>query len=73
MTVTFILEPIVGKDDIEYGYLKRSPASDKYEIFFTKEKTEKKRSLCRTSASTAKEHENDVDDSGTAKLHFFTQ
>ncbi|XP_060597737.1 uncharacterized protein LOC132751574 isoform X2 [Ruditapes philippinarum] len=64
------IEPIVGNVHLEYGYLKRSDASDRYEIQFTSSIQEQKKSLCKGDIQTPKEQQqtNDGDDSGTAAI-----
>ncbi|XP_060569427.1 uncharacterized protein LOC132727857 [Ruditapes philippinarum] len=63
-------EPIVGNDHLEYGYLKRSDASERYEIQFTSNIQERKKSLCKGDIQTPKEQRqtDDGDDSGAAAV-----
>ncbi|XP_060582435.1 uncharacterized protein LOC132738849 [Ruditapes philippinarum] len=63
-------EPIIGNDYLEYGYLKRSDTPDRYEIQFTSNFHERKKSLCKGDIQTAKEQQqtNDGDDSGAAAI-----
>ncbi|XP_060597734.1 uncharacterized protein LOC132751572 [Ruditapes philippinarum] len=48
-------EPIIGNAHLEYGYLKRCDASDKYELHFTGNIQEQKKSLCKSDINTSKE------------------
>ncbi|XP_060584841.1 uncharacterized protein LOC132740835 [Ruditapes philippinarum] len=48
-------EPIIGNVHLEYGYLKRCDASDKYELHFTRNMQEQKKSLCKSDRQTSKE------------------